>query len=68
MGLAISRKGDETILASTVWPWGGTTHQAANPGLIDARVRRELAGHIRAAKAAEVQAVEHLERALAALR
>jgi len=68
LGAAATFYEQAATLSSTVWPWGGTTHQAANPGLIDGRVRRELAGHIRAAKAAEARAVEHLEQALAALR
>ena len=55
-------------LASTLWPWGGTTHHAAQQGLTDEEMRRELAGHVRAARAKEAQAVEHLEHALAELR
>jgi len=35
--------------------------------LADARTRRQLAGHVRAAKAKEAEAVGHLERALAEL-
>ena len=50
-----------------LWPWPIDPHAGAMQALADARIRRELAGHVRAAKAKEAQAVEHLERALTEL-
>jgi hypothetical protein len=51
-----------------LWPWPIDPGARAMQALSGARTRRELAGHIRAAKAKEAQAVEHLERALTELR
>jgi hypothetical protein len=53
---------------SDVWLWGASMGQDAQQGLADPQNRRAFAGHLRAAKAQEAQAVEHLERALAELR
>ncbi len=53
---------------SNVWLWGASMGQDAQQGLADPQNRRAFAGHLRAAKAQEAQAVEHLERALAGLR
>ena len=50
-----------------LWPWPIDPCAGAMQALADARTRRQLAGHVRAAKAKEAQAVEHLERALAEL-
>jgi hypothetical protein len=55
-------------LVTPLWPWPIDPGAGAMQALADARTRRELAGHVRMAKAREVQAVEHLERALAELR
>jgi hypothetical protein len=54
--------------ANPLWPWGHTMPGGAKKGLADAGLRRELAGHIRAAKTIEAQATAHLEQALAALK
>jgi hypothetical protein len=50
-----------------LWPWPIDPSAGALRALADARTRRELAGHIRAARALEAQAVQHLEHALANL-
>jgi hypothetical protein len=50
-----------------LWPWPIDPSEGALRALTDARTRRELAGHIRAARALEAQAVQHLEPALADL-
>jgi hypothetical protein len=50
-----------------LWPWPIDPGAGAMRALADARKRRTLAGHVRAARAKETRAVEHLERALAAL-
>ena len=55
-------------LSEPLWPWGHTMPGGAKKALVDATVRRTMAAHVRSAKAAETQAVEHLEQALAALR
>jgi hypothetical protein len=51
-----------------LWPWPIDPSAGAMRALADARTRRELAGHVRAARAKEAEAVEHLERVLAELR
>ena len=51
-----------------LWPWPIDPGAGAMQALADARTRRELAGHIRAARGKEAQAVEHLELALTVLR
>lgn len=53
---------------SKLWPWGFTGPMDARAGLADPRTRRELAGHVRAAKAKEVEGVAHLEVALSTIR
>jgi len=50
-----------------LWHWGHWTDPKAQQALADPELRREMAGHIRAARAAEAEAVEQLEKALAAL-
>jgi hypothetical protein len=50
-----------------LWPWPIDPGAGAMRALADAGKRRELAGHIRAARDKEARAVEHLEQALAAL-
>ncbi len=50
--------------AGPVYPWGENWKR---PDLADPAVRREIARHVRAAAELEAQAVEHLEKALAAL-
>jgi hypothetical protein len=52
-------------LVTPLWPWPIDPGAGAIQALGDARTRRELAGHIRAAKVKEAQAVAHLEHALA---
>jgi hypothetical protein len=51
-----------------VWPWGAYTGPKVGQALADAGFRREVARHIRIARAKEAQAVEHLEKVLAILR
>ena len=51
----------------SLWPWPIDPGAGAKQALADARKRRELAGQVRAARAQEAQAVEHLEQALSAL-
>jgi len=51
-----------------VWLWGASMGQDAQQGPAEPQNRRAFAKHLRAAKAIEAQAVEYLERALAALR
>jgi hypothetical protein len=53
---------------SALWPWNHTVPGGAKKAFVDAGTRRSLAGHVRSAKAAEAQAVEHLEQALTILR
>ena len=48
---------------SAIWPWGYSSNNEAIPGLIDPKVRRELAEAVRTAKTFEVQAVNELEKA-----
>jgi hypothetical protein len=50
-----------------LWPWPIDPSAGALRAFADARTRRELAGRVRAARAVEAQAVQHLERALAEL-
>jgi hypothetical protein len=50
-----------------LWPWPIDPGAGAMQALSDACTRRELAGHVRAARTKEAQAVEHLQRALAEL-
>ncbi|UCC63873.1 MAG: hypothetical protein JSV36_02095 [Anaerolineae bacterium] len=50
-----------------LWPWSIDPGAGARQALADAHARRELAGHVRAARDREAEAVTHLERALAAL-
>ena len=52
---------------SDVWLWGHSMGQDAQQGLAEPQNRRAFAEHLRATKAQEAQAVEHLERALAEL-
>jgi hypothetical protein len=52
-------------LVAPLWPWPIDPGAGAMQALSDAHTRRGLATHIRAAKAVEAQAVEHLERSLA---
>ncbi|MBN1935432.1 MAG: hypothetical protein JW934_12260 [Anaerolineae bacterium] len=54
-------------LVAPLWPWPIDPGAGAMQALADARTRRELAGHVRAARAIEIQAVEHLEQALCVL-
>ncbi len=54
-------------LVTPLWPWPIDPGAGAMRALADARTRRELAGHVRAARAKEAEAVAHLERALADL-
>jgi hypothetical protein len=51
-----------------LWPWPIDPGAGAMQALADGSTRRELAGHVRAARSREAEAVVHLERALAALR
>lgn len=51
-----------------VWQWGYDMGPEAQKGLAVAATRREIADYIRAAKAKEAEAVEHLDVALALLR
>jgi hypothetical protein len=51
-----------------LWPWPIDPGAGAMQALADARKRRELAGHVRASRDKEAEAVEHLEAALAILR
>jgi hypothetical protein len=51
----------------TLWPWGFTSHMDARAGLADPSKRRELAAHIRAARAKEAEAIALLEKAVAKL-
>jgi hypothetical protein len=55
-------------LATPLWPWPIDPAAGVMQALADACTRRELARHIRTARAKEAQAVAHLERALAELR
>jgi hypothetical protein len=59
------RVGDRVTL---LWPWPIDPGAGAMRALADAGKRRELAGHVRTARAIEMQAVEHLQQALNALR
>ncbi len=53
--------------ASQVWLWGHSMGPEAQRGLADAQTRRTFAKQIRAARDREIQAVAHLEQALADL-
>ena len=55
-------------LVTPLWPWPIDPGAGALQALADTHTRRELAGHVRAAKVKEARAVEHLECALAELR
>ena len=54
-------------LVTPLWPWPIDPGAGAMQAMADAHTRRKLAGHVRAAKAREAQAVAHLEHALAEL-
>jgi hypothetical protein len=54
-------------LSAPLWRWGHSYQGEVRQVLPDPALRRELAGFIRSARAKEIQAVEQLERALAAL-
>lgn len=54
-------------LGPSLWFWGGGGPTVAD-ALKDPQKRREMAGHVRTAAAAEAQAVEHLEQALEAIK
>ncbi len=49
-----------------LWPWDYTDWSGLRQALSDPEARRALAGHVRAARALEAQAVEQLAQALAA--
>jgi len=51
-----------------LWPWPIDPGAGAMRALAEARTRRTLAGHVRAARDVEAEAVEYLEAALAVLR
>ena len=53
--------------STPLWPWPIDPAAGAMRALADAGKRRELAGHVRAARDKEAEAVEHLEAALALL-
>lgn len=57
-----------SVSGNKLWPWGHDMGAEAQQGLAAAATRRELAGHIRAIKGKEAEAVEHLEQALAACK
>ena len=57
---------DVANLVGKHWPWSDFTNQGAVKPLADPTTRRELAGHIRAAKDKESRAVVCLQKALAA--
>ncbi len=52
---------------SGAWPWGDSMGTEVGRDLAVPSIRRDIARHVRVAKAKETRAVEHLERALAAL-
>ena len=54
-------------LVTPLWPWPIDPAAGAMQALADPRMRRELAGHVRAARDREAEAVAHLEQALADL-
>ena len=56
--------------AAKLWPWGylDPSDPKAQQGIANPATRREMAGLIRASRAKEAEAVEHLEAALAILR
>lgn len=54
-------------LVTPLWPWPIDPSAGAMQALADPHTRRKLAGYVRAAKAKEVEAVAHLEQALAEL-
>jgi hypothetical protein len=54
-------------LVGPLWPWPIDPSLGAMKALAEARTRRELAAHVRAAKDKEAEAVKHLERALVKL-
>jgi hypothetical protein len=54
-------------LVGPLWPWPIDPSAGAMRAMADPRARRELAEHVRAAKAKESRAVESLERALEVL-
>ncbi len=56
--------GDSVTL---LWPWPIDPSAGAIQALADARTRRALARHVRAARDLEAEAIDHLERALANL-
>lgn len=56
--------GDSVTL---LWPWPIDPGAGAMQALADARTRRALARHVRAARDKEAEALDHLERALAEL-
>jgi hypothetical protein len=54
-------------LVHPLWPWPIDPAAGAMQGLADGRTRRDLAGHVRAARDREAEALVHLERALGVL-
>jgi hypothetical protein len=50
-----------------LWPWPIDPDTGAIQALADARTRRTLPGHVRAARDVEAEAADHLERALVEL-
>lgn len=54
-------------LVAPLWPWPIDPSAGAMQAMADPRTRRELVGHVRAARDREAEAVAHLEQALADL-
>ena len=57
-----------SAMVNKLWPWGHDMGPKAQQGIASAATRREIAGYIRAVRAKETEAVEHLEATLAIIR